>query len=40
MQSKELCETAGQKVLYQKNNWESKGNLKDVFPHYICIKAK
>ena len=23
-----------------KNNWEPKGNGKDGFPYYICVKAK
>ena len=40
MQSKQLCEAAGQEVLDQKNNWEPKGNGKDGFPYYICVKAK
>ena len=40
MQSKQLCEAAGQEVLDQKNNWEPKGYGKDGFPYYICVKAK
>ena len=40
MQSKELCESAGQKVLDQQYNWEPKGDGKNGFPYYICVKAK
>ena len=40
MQSKQLCEAAGQEVLDQKNNWEPKGNGKDGFPYYIYVNAK
>ena len=40
MQSKELCESAGQKVLDQQYNWEPKGDGKNGFPYYICGKAK
>jgi len=35
MQTKELFESSGQKILDQKNNWYSKGNVKDGLPYYI-----
>ena len=40
MQTKELFESSGQKILDQKNNWKPKGNGKDGFPYYIWVKAK
>ena len=40
MQIRELCEFSGQKILDQKNNQEPKGNGKNGFPYYICVKAK
>ena len=40
MQIKELCESSVQKILGQKNNWDPKGNGKNGFPYYICVKAK
>ena len=40
METEELCEAAGQKVLDQKNNWEPKKVGKGGFPYYVCVKAK
>ena len=27
-------------IQWKKNSWEPKGNGKDGFPYYICVKAK
>ena len=41
MQTKELIESSGQKILYQENNLEPKGNGKVGFPIlYLYVKAK